>query len=172
MAGVKIKELTMRIFYKFLLHIKPRYNGCHLQKKINKKIRQNLTCKKTRYLIGRPRKNSSYPSFDFPEANRSSKWRFDYCGTWANFTQVKLVKIAPLRTLFGQKLGQHGLHPKWSSIFLWKYQNEIISSQELFISSKYRKFWLSYEWFFDLCNILLPKPAISGWKDVKDMICG
>ena len=108
----------------------------------------------------------------FPRRTGQSKWRFDYCGTWANFTQVKLVKIALLRTLFGQKLGQHGLHPKWSSIFLWKYQNEIISSQELFISSKYRKFWLSYEWFFDLCNILLPKPAISGWKDMKDVICG
>ena len=32
----------------------------------------------------------------------------------------------------------------------------IISFQKL-ISSKYLKFWLSYEWFSDLCNILLPK---------------
>ena len=35
LARVKVKALTIRIFYKFLLYIKPRYNCCHLQKKIN-----------------------------------------------------------------------------------------------------------------------------------------
>ena len=42
---------------------------------------------------------------------------------------------------------------------------EIISFQDLFISSKYHKFWLSYE-CSDLCDILLPKPASSGLKQV------
>ena len=41
--GLKLKiYITIRIFYNFLLYIKPRYNCCHLQKKINKKTHQNF----------------------------------------------------------------------------------------------------------------------------------
>ena len=36
--------------------------------------------------------------------------------------------------------------------------------QELFISSKYHQFWLSYGWFSVLYDILLPKPVISSWN--------
>ena len=73
----------------------------------------------------------------------------------------KVVKNCSSRTLFGQKLGQHGPQPKWSSIIFLEIKDNKLS---IFISSKYIKFWLSYEWFSDLCNILLPKPATSGWK--------
>ena len=49
----------------------------------------------------------------------------------------------------------------------------IISLQKL-ISSKYLKFWLSYEWFSDLCNILLPKqnqPFLSEKVVASDDTC-
>ena len=38
-----------------------------------------------------------------------------------------------------------------------KYQKEIICFQDRFIPLKYHKFWMSYEWFSSLCDILLPK---------------
>ena len=45
MARVKVKDLTIRNFYKFLLYIKPRYICCHLATaKISKNPCQNFTC--------------------------------------------------------------------------------------------------------------------------------
>ena len=37
LVRVKIEDLNIRIFYKFLLNIKPRYICCHLNKQINRK---------------------------------------------------------------------------------------------------------------------------------------
>ena len=80
-----------------------------------------------------------------------------------NTVVLKLLNCS-FRTLFGQKLGQQRPCPKSSSIFFSGDNKRIISFQELFISSKYHKFWLSYEWFSVLYDILLPKQAISGWN--------
>ena len=47
LARVKIKDLNVRIFYNFLLYIKPRYICCQFHKQINKKkTRRNFTCLK------------------------------------------------------------------------------------------------------------------------------
>ena len=40
----------------------------------------------------------------------------------------------------------------------------IISFQELFIVSKYHKFWLSCEWFSVTCCLVRYFATISGWK--------
>ena len=77
---------------------------------------------------------------------------------------TKTFTNCSFRTVFGQKLGQQRPCPKSSSIFFWRWQKVIISFQELFILSEYHKFWLSYEWFSVLYDVLLPKLAISGWN--------
>ena len=83
------------------------------------------------------------------------------------YNTVVLKKIAKtftdcsFRTLFGQKLSQQRPCPKSSSIFFfWRYHKLF----RTFYLSKYHKFWLSYEWFYALYDILLLKPAIFGWN--------
>ena len=88
---------------------------------------------------------------------------------WKKIT--KAFTNCSFRTLFGQKLGQQRPCPKSSSIFFSGDNKRIISFQELFISSKYHKFWLSYGWFSVLYEILLPKPAISSWKKRAPCCC-
>ena len=89
---VKIKDFNVRIFYKFLLNIKPRCICCHLNKQVNKKksvrISRAWSLQKLRYLIGRLRENSWYSSFDFPEARQIRKVALRL---WEN-----LVKCYPL----------------------------------------------------------------------------
>ena len=101
---------------------------------------------------------------------------WDMLGHWINIDNLcyhivvlkkknlaKLLKIALLGPYLGKNWASMG-HTQNEAIYIyWKWQKEIISFQELFISSRY-KFWLSYEWFSDLYNILLPKSAIFGWK--------
>ena len=69
---VKINNLDIRTFYKFLLNIKPRYICCQLNKLNNKKPTIRFSCawslQKLCYYIGRLRENSWYSSFNFLEA--------------------------------------------------------------------------------------------------------
>ena len=71
---VKSNNLNIRIFYKFLLNIKPRYICCHLNKQINKKkpirFSHAWSLQKPHYLIGWLRENSWYSSFNFLKARR------------------------------------------------------------------------------------------------------
>ena len=69
--------------------------------------------------------------------------------------KLKKKKIAQVRTALREKQSQHGPHSKSSSTFSWKQEQKIISFQELFILSKYQKFWLTYKSFSVLCDILL-----------------
>ena len=64
LARVTAKDLTVRIFYKFLLYIKPRHNCCPPPSKFH----VLEACKKTCFLIGWLRGNPWYSSFDFLEA--------------------------------------------------------------------------------------------------------
>ena len=62
-----------------------------------------------------------------------------------------------------QNWSHHGPRPKQkNNVFFQKQQNEILSFQNLFILTKYRVFWLSYECFSRLCNAFLLKSAISS----------
>ena len=64
----------MRIFYKFLLNIKPSYICCHLNKQTNEKkpirFSRAWSLQKSHYFIGRLRENSWYSSFNFLKARR------------------------------------------------------------------------------------------------------
>ena len=66
--------LKLKIFYKFLLYIKPRYICCHLHQQINKKtsvrISRAWSPQKPWYLIGWLRENSLNSSLNFPEARQ------------------------------------------------------------------------------------------------------
>ena len=82
--------ITIRIFYKFVLYIKPRYICCHLQKKINKKLHQNFTCLKPAkkyviWLINSMKVLDIHHSI-FLRQSRSGKCHFVYGGIWSNLT--------------------------------------------------------------------------------------
>ena len=64
LARVKIEDLNIRIFDKFLLNIEPSYICCHLNKQINKKppirFSRAWSLQKSCHLIGRLHENSWY----------------------------------------------------------------------------------------------------------------
>ena len=70
---------------------------------------------------------------------------------------TNFLKIALLGSYLG-KTGPVWATPKIKLNFFVEITKEIMNFQELFILSKYHKFWLSYEWFSVLCDILLPFP--------------
>ena len=75
---------------------------------------------------------------------------------------LELLQIAFLTPCLGKNSASRGHVQNQVQVFFGD-NKEIISFQEVFILWKY-KFWLSYEWFSGLKDILLPKPAIFGWN--------
>ena len=73
---VKIKDLNIKLFYKFLLIIKSWYICCglHLKSfiKLLSQFHNVTTQQKSCYLIGRLRKSPWFSSFDFSEARQIS----------------------------------------------------------------------------------------------------
>ena len=168
MARVKIKDLTIRVFYKFLLYIKPGYICCYLQKKINNpppptwgvwRGHQSFTClnpAKTLWLLfdwtapwkfliliiwfsggeagqvcgvlfmvdfGQILPLSSTHHGFFLLISSEICWDielifniYNLCYHIVVLKKTLVLKKNSSRTLFGQKLGQHGPHPNWSSI--------------------------------------------------------
>ena len=101
------------------------------------------------------------PTLDF-----FADFYWDILGNWHDMlsycsSEEKGRKIALLGCYLGKNWASMGHAQNETLIFFRKWQKEIISFQELFILSEY-KFWLSYEWFSDLCDILLLKLATSG----------
>ena len=84
------KDLNIRIFYKFLLYIKPRYICCHLHEQIDKKNPVSISYA---WSLHKPViwLNSSVKILDihhliFLRRGKSGKWHFIYGGIWSNFT--------------------------------------------------------------------------------------
>ena len=75
----------------------------------------------------------------------------------------KTLKHYSFRTLFRQKQGKHArVMPRIKFNFFPGNYKRRSRFHELFILAKYHKFWLSYEWFSVLGDILLPKRSISS----------
>ena len=114
------------------------------------------------------------PTLDF-----FSDFYWDMLGHWINIYNLfyhivvlkkKLLKIVLLGHYLGKNWASMSHTQNEAKFFFWKQQKKIISFQELFALSKYHTFWLRYEWFSDLCDILLPKPASSGLKQVFSIL--
>ena len=70
LGRVKVKDLTIRIFYNFFYILSQGIIAAIYRKRSIKKPPSKFhvleACKKTRYLIGRLGENPCYSSFDFP----------------------------------------------------------------------------------------------------------
>ena len=105
LAKVKIKDLNITIFYKFVLNIKPRYTCCHLNKQINKKntsefhVLELWRLQELRYLIGRLRENSWFLifiiGFSWSEADHVSSTSFvlEFSSTHLGFILLISIKM-------------------------------------------------------------------------------
>ena len=84
---LKLKTSLQRFFVNVFYTLNHGIIAALYRKRLIKNLHQNFTClkpaKKT-YLIGPLRENSSYSSFDFPEA-KQVKWHFAYGGNLSNF---------------------------------------------------------------------------------------
>ena len=84
--GQEIKDLTIKIFYKFLLYIKPRYNSA--RKRLTKNPHQNFTCLKPakKHVIWL---DGSVKFFDVHHSNFSRRSRSGNCALFmVEFGQI------------------------------------------------------------------------------------
>ena len=72
---------------------------------------------------------------------------------------AKLLKIA----ILWPYLGVTSMGHTQNQVFFLEITKIDYKLSRTFYFTKY-KFWLSYDWFFVLCDILLPKRAISNWN--------
>ena len=83
------------------------------------------------------------------------------------YNTVVLKKVAKtftncsFRTLFGQKTRPAEAMPKIKFNFFLEITKGDYKLSRTFYFIKNHNFWLSYEWFYVLYDILLPKPVIS-----------